>query len=216
MKKHKEIVQQTPEWHEIKHGKIGGTLSDGLFVDSNTLFLDILSQLSEDYEPEEGVFVNDAMQRGNDLEPVARKRLETELGIKFIEYGWLSSGNLIGISPDGLTEDDKKGCEIKCPSAKVHTKRVFEDVFPKEYIHQMVHLFTVNPKLEANYFCSFRPENKFNPLFVKKMTLDTIVNLGTEKRPKMFVVRDLAHKARAEAELLELELKQEINRLSDF
>ena len=216
MKKHKEIIQQTDAWFQIKHSKIGGTLSAGLYVDSNTLFFDMLSQLSEDYEKSDGGFVNDAMQRGNELEPVARKRLEAKLGIEFLEFGWLSSGNLLGISPDGLTEDDQTGCEIKCPSAKVHSKYVYEDVIPKEYIHQMIHFFTVNPKLKENYFCSFRPENKFNPLFIKKMTLESMLNIGTEKRPKNVIVADMVASAKEAAILLETKLNKEITKLNNF
>jgi len=216
MKKHNEITQQTNEWHEIKHAKIGGTLASGLHVKSNTLFYDILGELSEDYTPEDGGFINAAMQRGNDLEPVARQRLEAHLGVKFLEYGWLANGSLIGLSPDGLTEDDKTGCEIKCPSAKVHSKYVFENVFPKDYIHQMVHFFTVNEKLTSNYFCSFRPENKFHPLFVKEMTLKTVVNIGTEKRPKEVVIGDLVDEARKAAFDLEERLNEEIIKLNNF
>ena len=216
MKKHSNIIQKTDEWHQIKHAKIGGTLSAGLYVDSNTLFFEILSQLSEDYTKEDDSFINAAMQRGNDLEPVARQRLEAELGLKFIEYGWLSSGELLGISPDGLTEDDQTGCEIKCPSAKVHSKYVYEDVIPKDYIHQMIHLFTVNPKLTTNYFCSFRPENKFHPLFVKKMTLDSMVNIGTERRPKNVIISDMVKSAKEAATLLEAKLNKEIVTLNNF
>ena len=49
MIKHNELEQGSQEWHEIKWGKIGGTLSKGLFVKSDTLLIDILSQRLEDF-----------------------------------------------------------------------------------------------------------------------------------------------------------------------
>ena len=63
-----EIEQRSQEWHELKWAKIGGTLSKGLFVKSDTLFIDILSQRMEDFEPTDS-YTSDAMERGNELEP---------------------------------------------------------------------------------------------------------------------------------------------------
>ena len=42
---HKEIKQGSIEWHELRWGKIGGTLSSGLFVKSDTLLIDILTTI---------------------------------------------------------------------------------------------------------------------------------------------------------------------------
>ena len=64
------MEQRTMEWFEIKHSKIGGTLSKGLFVKSDTLLIELLSQRIEEYEGVES-FISADMVKGIDLEPYA-------------------------------------------------------------------------------------------------------------------------------------------------
>ena len=85
MKNHKEIEQLTDDWFKIKHGKIGGTLAHGLYVNSDTLFFDLLGQNCEDYVPNEDDYISQAMERGNFLEPMARQYLSKYVGVEFIE-----------------------------------------------------------------------------------------------------------------------------------
>ena len=203
---HKKIKQRSLEWHELKWGKIGGTLSKGLFVNSDTLFIDILSQHLEDFEPTDG-FSNEHTERGILNEPFAIEFLNKYTGLEFKEFGWLQSekNELLGISPDGLTEDLKIGCEIKCFSRKKHTEVILNNEIPLENIHQVIHYFTVNPSLEKLYFCAFRPESVKN--FIKEITLETKVNIGTKKTPKIMTVEAVRDYSLEKAE----ELLQKIN-----
>lgn len=184
---HKDLVQKSIEWFELKWGKIGGTLSKGLFVNSDTLFIDLLSQHLEDFEPSDS-FENESMQRGNELEPFAIEYLEGYSGYKFNSFGWLQSekNELLGLSPDGLTEDLKVGAETKCFARKKHTEILLSQEIPLEHVHQLVHYFTVNPSLEKIYFCAYRPESVKN--FVKELTLESKVNIGTKARPKIMTI----------------------------
>lgn len=184
MKNRKDIKQNTPEWFEVKWGKIGGTLSKGLFKGLNTLKIDILSQRNEEFEYEDSGYSSAAMDRGNDLEPFARDYLNDYTGLKLLETGWLQSNEneLLGISPDGITECETKACEIKCFGRKKHMEVVLNNDIPLENIHQCLHYFTVNPKLKELHFIAFRPESK-KPAFVKVLTLDSKINLGTASRP---------------------------------
>lgn len=180
---YKEIMQGSGDWFELKWGKIGGTLSKGLFVNSDTLFIDILSQRLEKYELELG-YESEAMERGKELEPEAILWLQQYTGFTFEKSGWLQceKNELLGISPDGLTEDETVGCEVKCPSRKKHTETLINNDIPKDNYPQCVHYFTVNPKLEKLYFISFRPES-VKP-FVKLLTRDSLVDLGLTKKIK--------------------------------
>ena len=190
MKNFKNIQQKTEAWHEIKWGRIGGTLSKGLFVKSDTLLIDLLYQRCEDfiYVPEG--FINDAMERGNTLEPLARVYLEEYLDVKFEETGWIQSeeNELLGMSPDGLTEDETIQCEIKCFGGKKHYETLLADDIPLENIHQCLHAFTVNTKLEKLYFIAFRPESP-KP-FIKMLDRNSEINMGTKAKPKMFTIID--------------------------
>ena len=188
------IEQKTIDWFELKWGKIGGTLAKGLHVKSDTLFVEILSQHIEEFEPSDS-FENEHTQRGNDLEPFAIEYLQaylkefTKEEVIFKQFAWLQSekNELLGISPDGLTEDFKYACETKCLSRKKHTEILLKDSIPLEYIHQCVHYFTVNPNLEKLYFCAFRPESVKS--FVKELTLESVVNIGTNAKPRSMTIQ---------------------------
>lgn len=213
MKNYKEITQGTIEWHEIKWGKIGGTLSKGLFVDSDTLLIDILSQRLEDFEPSDS-FENDAMQRGNELEPFAREYLQSYTGIEFQETGWLQSevNELLGISPDGISECERFSCEIKCLGRKAHYPILLSNEIPLDKVHQCVHYFTVNPKLEKHYFIAFRPEAPKH--FVKELTLESLVNIGTKAKPKLMTIETVRDYALERANILLEEIKTKENLLN--
>lgn len=188
MKVHYNLVQGTPEWHEIKHGKIGGTRANSAFIGSDTIIHELASERTEDYY-ESDSFANYAMLRGQDLEPVAKERLEEYTGVNFIDTGWIDSDiPNVGISPDGISECETIGCEIKCPSGKKHVEYCMGDIVPKEHADQVLHLFTCNPKLETNYFCSFRPESKFKPLFVKEVTRKSLLDIGQKKKIEVEVI----------------------------
>lgn len=186
---YKEIEQNTPEWHQIKWGKIGGTLSKGLFVDSDTLFIDILSQHIEEYndDDEEG-YQSASMIRGKELEPRAIEYAEKYTGIKFNSTGWLQSeeNRLLGISPDGISDCEEYGVESKCLSRKEHTAILVENKTPKEKISQIVHYFTVNPKFKKVFFIAFRPES-MKP-FIEEFTRESVVDMGWKKKIEIEVI----------------------------
>ena len=232
MVNHKEIEQNSIEWHEIKWRKIGGTLSKGLFIDSDTLFLELLSQHIEDFEPSES-FENYDMMRGKELEPFALQYISSYTGIDFQKTGWLQSNHaLLGISPDGLSECEKFATEIKCLSRKEHTKLLLEKQLPKDKLCQIIHYFTINPKLEKLYFISFRPES-IKP-YIQEFTKDSQIDLGwkaeyeikqygvkgQEIKPKIEKVSDVktisewSKIAIQEADKLQLRIKETINNLN--
>lgn len=186
MENYKEIKQGSLEWHEIKYRKIGGTLSSGLFVNSDTLFLDLLGQHLEEFEPSEG-FESDAMARGKEMEPFALEYISKFTGLDFQQTGWLQSDiPLLGISPDGLTECERYACEIKCLSRKEHTSIIYNNEIPKDKIAQLIHYFTVNPKLEKLYFIAYRPES-IKP-FIKEITRETVFDLGWKTKIEVEVI----------------------------
>ena len=195
------LEQRTIEWHEMKWAKIGGTLSKGLRTKGDTLFIDILSQDIEEFEPSDG-FQNASMERGQEMEPFAIEYLEGYTGLKFEQFGWLQSeGNrLLGISPDGLTSDLKVGAETKCYSRKKHTEILLTKQIPLDDIDQVIHYFTVNPFLEKMYYCAFRPESVNS--FVKELTLESEVNIGTNARPNFETVREVRDASLKAADVL--------------
>ena len=210
-----DIIQGSEEWLRIKHGKIGGTLSKGLFVKSDTLLIDILSQVNEDFELGDEPYESSDMIRGTELEPIARKELSKYIGVELNECGWLQCEEipLLGISPDGISEDETVSAEIKCPAAKKHMSTIFTDEIPTDNIHQCLHYFTVNPKLKRHYFGSFRPENKLKSWFVKLLERDSFIDLGTKSKPNIKTVDEWVSIAKQEADLLLTQINETNERL---
>jgi hypothetical protein len=215
MIKYTEFEQKSLEWHEIKWGKIGGSASAGLLKPTDTLFIDILSQQMEDFEPE-SEFSNDATDRGNELEPFAREYLESYFGVSFEVPAWLQceENRLLGISPDGLTKDNRFACEIKCFGRKKHYDIFVKNEIPYDNVPQLVHYFTVIPELESLYFICFRPEAPKH--FIKELTLDSLVNIGTNAKPVNVPISEAVKISKENAKKLLEKIEQKIEQLNNF
>ncbi len=212
-----DTIQGTPMWFELRWGKITGTASKGLFVKSDTLLIDLIAQNTEDWEMED-TYASADMVRGTELEVYAREAISDELFISFKEVGFLQNASIpiLCISPDGLSEDDTIGLEIKCPRAKKHTETILANEIPSDNIHQVLHYFTVNPKLETMYFVSYRPESKVKPLWYKSLTRDSEIDLGTKAKPNIKKVSEWVEIATNAAEEINNELNNALNKLGEM
>lgn len=168
------IEQRSIEWHECRWGKIGGTGVAELMGTKATnakVINRLIAQQNETFQYQEG-YTNDAMQRGIDMEPIAKCYLEELTGITFDDRGWIQSEvDILGLSPDGLSPCRKFACEIKCPQMEAHTEYLLADTIPAKYYWQCINYFAAIPELERLYFMSYRPECKA-PHFLK------IINRG--------------------------------------
>lgn len=208
-----DIIQGTPEWLECKWAKVGGTRSKGLFTKGDTLYLEMLAEYTEQYIYEES-YISKDMERGNELEPQAIFEMMEYTGVQVQSVGWLQSVKcpIIGISPDAISEDETVCFEVKCPGAKKHVENCLSQDVPLDYIHQCVHYFTVNTKLETLYFGSYRPE-ALKKLKVWSLTRDSLVNLGTNAKPIIKTISEWTEIAFTEAELLNKRLNQGVELL---
>lgn len=214
-----DIIQKTSQWFEIKHVKIGGTRAAQLHSkrDTDTLFFDLLTEMIEPYsDVDSGGFVSDEMERGNELEPVARELLGHSIGVNFLEVGWLQSdrNKLLGISPDGISECQTIQCEIKCPQAPNHLRFVISKTLPLKYVHQCIQAFAVNDNLVSLYFASYRPECTVKQLQYIELKRDSIINIGTEKTPIMVTISSQVEKTFELADETENKLNESINNLN--
>lgn len=215
MKIYRDIEQGAIEWHEIKHGKIGGTRSKQLLTKSDTLLIEMIAEAVEPFD-EDAIndFMNDAMARGVEMEPEARKALNLYRGLDFQEVGWVQSDiPVLGISPDGLTLDERTACEIKCLGAKKHIEICMNNEIPSDFIDQCIHYFTVIDGLERLFFLSYRPEFTIKPMFIKVLELDTEVNIGTKARPVLKTVAEVVELKKQAAIELQEQINNSINNL---
>lgn len=206
-----DIVQGSDEWHQIRYGMITGTTAGGLFKDTETLFISLLSCRLEGYVKEKPGFENDAMIRGKELEPFARMELSRKAKVKFKEAGWIQNDNIpiLGISPDGISECETIGIECKCPSKEVHTETILNDEIPLKNIHQCLHYFTTHKRLKTLHFGSFRPESKIR-LFHKVLTLESVINISTKAKPVLGTVLEFSQQARESAKEIDRKIEAKL------
>lgn len=98
-----------------------------------------------------------AMERGAEMEAEARLAYEMLTGEEMREVGLcITDDGLFGASPDGLTADDWRGLEIKCPGLDKATENLLAETLPAEYALQIqAGLFVTGA--EAWDWCSYYP-----------------------------------------------------------
>lgn len=209
-----DIEQGSLDWYRIRWAKIGGTTAKQLLNKHEAIVPLIGSEMTESFELEDEGYISAEMQRGHDLEPMARAEVSKYLGIELLQCGWLQSeeNELLGISPDGITDDLEIAAEIKCPARKKHYENCISKDIPVDNIDQCLHYFTVNPTLKKLAFASFRPEAKI-PLIVKILTLDTKVDMGTKAKPNIKKVSEWVEILRDNANLVKNKVAEQIKSL---
>lgn len=100
---------------------------------------------------------NEWMQRGTELEPVARAFYEFENNCTVTEVGFCMHDTLkCGVSPDGLV-GDAGGLEIKCPKPSTHVKYLRRGALPSEYKAQVMGCLWITER-EWWDFVSYHPQ----------------------------------------------------------
>jgi putative phage-type endonuclease len=151
MKIIKDLKQGSDEWLKLRLGRFGST--DAQAVGSNGRGLDTLcyqkaaeiitGKAKETYR-------NADMERGNELEGMARMAYELETGNLVEEVAYFDFDEFTGGSPDGLVGDEGL-VEIKCPSDANFVKEVFTKKIKSKYIWQMQHLMFVSDRKWCDY-----------------------------------------------------------------
>jgi len=122
------MQQGSPEWFAARIGKITASrvadvvarTKSGYAASRDNYMMELLCQRLIG-KAEEG-FTNAAMQRGAELEPVARGCYEALEGVMVEEVGLIDHPTIkhFAASPDGRI--GKIGLEIKCPNTKQHVE----------------------------------------------------------------------------------------------
>lgn len=116
---------------------------------------------------QDGSFKSKFMERGNQLEPLARSAYEFITGNSVQQVGgvYLDENREVMVSPDGLIPDLKKGLEIKCPKMSTHIRYLLEGGVPSEYVIQVQANLWVTG-YETWDFVSYCPEYQRQPLYI--------------------------------------------------
>ena len=156
------IEQGTPEWHQLRLGKVTASRVSDVMAKIKTgesasrknyraeLVVQRLTGL-----PSES-FTNAAMEWGTATEPMARIAYEIAKEVLVEQVGFIEHPTIamFGCSPDGLAHDGM--IEIKCPNSATHIEYLTDNKAPAKYINQMQCQMAVTGKKWCD-FVSFDP-----------------------------------------------------------
>ena len=188
------VEQRSEEWLRLRLGKITGTRLKDVFKSNNLTLVDelISEMLTEQIEEN---YVNDAMQRGIDLEPLAIEAYEAETSSAVYPVGFVTNDDLpmCGLSPDGFVEGNG-AVEIKCPSSKKHIEYIRTNRVPAEYKYQIQMYFLINPEIKHVDFVSYDPRVALKPLHIVKVERSDIAEELEETRKGLLKFVDKVRK----------------------
>jgi len=139
------IEQHSEAWHEARLGRVTGTRFSSLIMGESTKgYKDLVTNIACEIITgrEEERYINAIMEAGLETEPEARKEYENQFGVDIKQVGFIIPDenhvyhDWIGISPDGLTQDEGM-IEIKCPLMKTHLGYIEANVLPSEHEKQI-------------------------------------------------------------------------------
>lgn len=167
---HQDIVQKTPEWIELRKGKITGSKLKKLIVKKGTkkpiefykLIAERLGAMDDDEQ-------SSSRERGTSLEPEALAKFIEKTGKEVKQVGFITSDDNpnMAVSPDGVIYDGGaivEAVEIKNLSAARHIKAIVDDEPPEEYEAQMLQYFVAIPTLNTLHYVSYDPRIIVKPL----------------------------------------------------
>ena len=164
------FTQKSEEWQKIRLGKL--TASDGQTIATagkglETLVYTKVAQKLTGIIPEG--YSNADIERGNELEEMARNAYELETGNVVKQIGFCEFDEYSGASPDGLI--DKDGLvELKCPNDKNFVEYLYTNKVDMGYFWQMQMQMYVTERQWCDY-AVFNP-NFSKSLIIKKLNKD--------------------------------------------
>lgn len=146
------LIPNTPEWETMRKDKIGA--SDAPIIMGISPYDTPYSLWQRKLDLLAPTPMTRPMERGHELEPLAREQTEQQLGlslrpqVKFHEtLPWMMA------TLDGLSEDEKTLVEIKCPGAVDHQTALSGQI-PDKYFPQLQHQLEVC-QLEKGFYFSY-------------------------------------------------------------
>ncbi len=150
-------IQGSPEWLAFRKGKITASMAPTIMGENP---YETPLQLYESIIEDKPKPKNEAMERGNRLEPKAREWVNNVLGVNYqpAVVQSVSHSDFIA-SLDGLYFDESGKphiLEIKCPGAKTH-QEALEGRVPIQYKSQLQHQMDL-VGVDSMIYCSFDGE----------------------------------------------------------
>lgn len=155
------IKQNSPEWLDVRKGKFTASTFKNLFMTKTTQgyndeIMKVVYERLTGESPEN--FVGDYMNRGKELEPIAKEKYMMETFNDVEESGFFELNEWIGCSPDGLIGNDGL-IEIKCPKYSTMINYLLSGKLPSEYKYQVQGQLWVTKRLWCDFY-AYHPKLK--------------------------------------------------------
>jgi putative phage-type endonuclease len=146
------LKQNTPEWLEMRKGKVGASDAPVIMqVSPHTTPYQLWQEKLELVPPKKS---NWGMDRGRTLEDVAREEVEKITGLFFMpQVKFHATIPWMMASVDAIDPSEKSIAEIKCPGEEDHNLAL-QGQIPEKYFPQLMHQLEVC-ELEMGYYYSF-------------------------------------------------------------
>ena len=146
------LAQNTPEWLAKRKSFIGA--SDASAIMGVSPWKTAYTLWQEKLDLVNSPAMTDTMKRGHDLEEHGRRYFENVMKMSLSPKVVFSNKHYFMMaSLDGITEDGKIACEIKCPGHADH-EIAKEGEIPPKYIPQLQHQLAVTG-LDKMYYVSY-------------------------------------------------------------
>ena len=192
--KHHKVDQNTDEWMELRRGKFTASTFKDMFATKTTqtyqkaIYKVVFERLTGE-QPES--FSNEYMQRGHELEPLARKEYEMQTFADIQDAGFFELNEWVGASPDGLVGKDGL-IEIKCPSFNVTINYLLKKKLPNIYRHQVQGQLYVTGRKWCD-FMIYHP--KLKPLIIRiERDEELIVELESKLTESIELAKSIINK----------------------
>lgn len=140
-----DVAQGSDEWKALRKTKVTATdAAVCMGVNPYKTIEQLLVEKTTDHES----FVTPAMKRGIDLEPIARDLLTIVTGIMFVPAVYVKGWQMASL--DGILQDGRIICEIKCPGKRTHNVALKGNI-PPIYYPQIQHQMHVSDAEKCMY-----------------------------------------------------------------
>ncbi len=142
-----DLEQGSPEWHEFRKCHIGAS-------DAVQIYKGYGEKLLAQKLSGKKTFTTPAMQRGHDLEPIARNRFNEQRGLG-MEPAVVTHDVLewASASLDGLSADRKSLLEVKCCKDEIHEQTKWGIIEPDHMFQMQWQLFVTD--VDLGYYNHF-------------------------------------------------------------
>lgn len=131
------FTQGSEEWFKIRLGKFTGTNGQAVATNGRGLETLVFEKVAEIMTGKmKPSYTNDDIERGKELEAMARNSYELESGLLVKEVGFVELDEFTGCSPDGFINEDGL-VEIKCKNDANFARFMYDRKIDPDHNWQM-------------------------------------------------------------------------------